>query len=819
MEKARKPLALRLARVAVIALACLLAAHLLLRFTPYPELAAFQGRSHGFAAHDRSGRLLRVFPAEDGVRREWAALEEIPPGVLRVFIQAEDRRFFIHPGVDPAAVAAASVRNLRAGRTVSGASTITMQLARMIRPRAPGMRGKIGEAFDALRLEARLSKDEILELWINGIPFGSNIEGLPSASRARFGREPAHLDDARAALLAVIPRRPALFDPAREPQMAVGAALALSRRAGLGLDEAALMEAAADAAPDALVDAKRPFFAPHFTDRLALLRHGGGGGQHAAQARSARVRSTLDLDLQLFAERRLNTELALLEDNRVTTGAILVINNFSGEVLAYVGSASWFDYEASGQIDGVRVRNQPGSTLKPFLFAQALENGFAPNDILPDIPTVFGGVEAYSPANFNRRFNGPVRFRVALASSLNIPAVYVLERLGVGAFEEYLVRLGFDSIAESAVDHGLGLALGNAEVSLEELTRAFAVFPRGGRALELRFAEPQDYSQSQNHSQLQQRSQAQAPTVMSEYAAWLITDILADEPSRFLGFGRAPTMMTEFPSIFKTGTANQFQHIWALGASPSYTVGVWMGNFSGETVIGRTGSSIPARIASDLLYALENTRAENPWAFAARAFPQAPGAGASFPPAPGSGNLREARICSLSGMAATRACPGAVREWLFADAPLAPCAWHQPGAQGQRGGDFRGAFHGEAFAAAAWEWDSAAERTPEFPPEYQAWLAERFRRGTVAPAASGAARIRLPVSGSVFHFNPSLPPEFQAIRVETAGFGHGALVYANGALKGSLNPAGVFALPLRRGSHRIAVADENGFDEVEITVR
>jgi len=786
MNLTRKTPAFRIAKIALAVSLCLLAVHLFLRLTPYPELEAFRARSYGFAVHDRNGRLLRVFPADDGVRREWVPLGEIPPGVLRVFLHAEDRRFFLHPGIDPAAVAAAGVRNLRAGRTVSGASTVTMQLARMINPRGHGMRGKIREGFDALRLEARLSKDEILELWINNIPFGSNIEGLPAAGRARFGREPAHLDDARAALLAVIPRRPALFDPAREPGMAVSAALSLSRRAGLGLDEATLTDAAAEASPDMLVEAKRPFFAPHFTDRVARLSRRETG---------TRIRSTLDLDLQLFAERRLVSELSLLEANRVNNGAILVIDNQSGAVLVYVGSASWFDDAASGQIDGVTVRNQPGSTLKPFLFAQALENGFAPNDILPDIPTVFGGGEAYSPTNFNRRFHGPVRFRVALASSLNIPSVYVLERLGVGAFEEYLVRLGFDSIAESTMDHGLGLALGNAEVTLEELTRAFAVFPRGGRTLELRFTETRGQS-SAGTLPPETPSADASLAVMSEYASWLVTDILADGPSRFLGFGQAPTMATTFPSIFKTGTANQFQHIWALGASPRYTVGVWMGNFSGETVIGRTGSSIPARIASDLLYALEGRRPETPG-----------GALAGFPRAPDTGNLREARICSLSGMAATPACPGIAREWLVAGTPLGSCTWHLPA--GTRGS---GDFLAESGVAR-----NSPGNAPEFPPEFQSWLAERFRRGTVAQ--SGDSRIRLPVSGSVFHFNPALSPEFQAIRVETVGFGPGALVYANGVLQGSVNHAGVFALPLRRGSHLIVVEDGAGYDAVEITVR
>ena len=738
----------RFVKIACVVLACLLLPHLALRLAPYPELAAYRGRSWGFAALDRNGRTLRVFPAADGVKREWVSLNAIPAETLRVFIRAEDRRFYLHGGLDPLAIAAAAVRNRQAGRTVSGASTITMQLARLIKPHGRDMAGKIGEAFDALRLEARLSKNQILELWINGIPFGSNIEGIAAISRARFGREPAALDDARAALLAVIPRRPGLYDPAINPQAAVNAALALSRRLKL---DASAVHAAAAAAPETLAETKNPFFAPHFSSRAAA----------AWGSRSTPLRTTLDLDLQSYAEKRLAAELALLEHNRVSNGAIVVIENDSGAVRAYVGSASWFDDASGGKIDGVRVENQPGSCLKPFLYALALEKGFAPNDILPDIPTVFGSGEAYSPANFNRRFNGPVRFRLALASSLNVPAVYLLERLGVHNFENYLAALGFTSIERTAGTHGAGLALGNAAVSLEELARAFAVFPRNGRTVELRFTE-EEKPDGETERQ-----------VMSPYSAWIIADILSDRSSRFVGFGPAPALTTEFPSIFKTGTANQFQHIWALGASRRFTVGVWMGNFSGQTVVGRTGSSIPARIAADLLTALEGSAALEP--------------ATGIRPAPGS--ARAAAICALSGMAASPACAGTVREWLPPERALAPCSWHRLPAH-----------------------------APVYPPEYQAWLGERFRQGSAA--RSGGAVIRIPVPGSVFYFDPALPPEAQAIRVETAGFGAEALVYANELLQGSVNQAGVFALPLRRGRQRIAVEDESGqIAETEIEVR
>jgi penicillin-binding protein 1C len=753
----------KIVRTAAAALVCLLFLHAVLRFTPYPELKNYRNRSYGYAVLDRKGRLLRVFPSEEGVKREWLPVGEIPDSVLRIFIRAEDARFYLHPGIDPAAVIASVFRNLRAGRIVSGASTITMQLARLLKRRDHGLKGKLLEAFDALRLEARLSKKQILELWINGIPFGSNIEGLPAFSRARFGREAKDLDDARAVLLAVIPRRPGLYDPAHSAAQsgnaAVNAALALARRCRLNLDETALTQAAAEADPGKLAEQKTPFHAPHFTDRIAP-----GGRQPA--------RSTLDLDLQLYAEKRLMSELSLLVNNRVGNGAVLAIDNATGDILVYAGSASWFDDANSGKIDGVRTRNQPGSCLKPFLYALALEKGFTPNDILPDIPTVFGGGEAYIPGNFNRRFNGPVRFRIALASSLNIPAVYLLERLGVRNFENWLAELGFDSIAASAGGYGLGLALGNAEVSLEELTRAFSAFPRGGLAADLRFTIDSPKEEGRR--------------IMSPYSAWIITDILSDHASRFTGFGPAPTLSTGFPSMFKTGTANQFQHIWALGATPRYTVGVWMGNFSGETVIGRTGSSIPARIVSDLLTALEQTAIAP--AIAPATAPASTEKG--FSPVPG--GARKARICSLSGMAAGPYCTGSVVEWLPEEGKENHgfCSWHRQ------------------LGAA-----------PVYPPDYQAWLAERFRRGNSEFQTSGGARIRLPVSGSVFYYDSALPDEAQAIRIETSGFGADALVYANDVLQGSLNSAGVFVMPLRRGRLRVTVEDGNSFGAAEIEVR
>jgi penicillin-binding protein 1C len=486
--------------------------------------------------------------------------------------------------------------------------------------------------------------------------------------------------------------------------------------------------------------------------------------------------------MQFYAEKRLADELALLEKNRVSGGAVFAIDNRSGAVLVYVGSASWFDEENSGKIDGVRVVNQPGSCLKPFLYSLALEKGFAPNDVLPDIPTIFGGSEAYSPVNFNRRFNGPVRFRVALASSLNVPAVYLLERLGVRSFEEYLADLGFDSIARTMGSNGTGLALGNAGVSLEELVRAFSVFPRGGRTVVLRWVEAAKAEREDGERQ-----------IMSPYSAAVIADILSDRASRFVGFGPAPSLATSFPAMFKTGTANQFQHIWALGATERFTAGVWMGNFSGETVVGRTGSSVPARLAADLLGALEQAEPAGIARTTAEGSRAPSRPGGLLPAGEFPGTARDVEICALSGMAAGPFCGGLVHEWLLPESLPGLCSWHR-GAGGE----------------------------PVYPPEYQAWLRERFR-GALIPAEAenpDGAYIRIPVSGSVFYLDPALPPEAQALRIEAAGFDAEAHVYVDDVLQGSLNRAGVYVLPLRRGSHRILVEDEKGRSaKTEIVVR
>ncbi len=749
MTRRRRRWLLALAAAGGLAL-CL---KLLLSLWPYPELPAFQSAGSSTRFLDRHGELLDILPLEGGLLREFTPIPRIPAVLQEAFLAAEDRRFYWHLGIDPLAVIRAVGQNRRAGRTVSGASTITMQLARMIRKRGDGWQAKMGEAWDALLLEARLPKRRILEMYLNHVPFGFQAEGVTSGARLFFGRSVQDLRPEEALLLTVIPRRPTRYDPRdnRVPSIAAARELArstgLARKWGLPLTESGFS--------DRLRIARGwedTSHAPHFVRFLARSRSGLHG--------LSEVRTTIDLGLQEELEAAIRTQVWAYARQRMTTGAGIVFDNHTGDVLAYVGSADWYDQPNQGQNDGVQAANQPGSCLKPFLYSLALERGFTPNMVLPDIPQDFGGAEVYVPANFNRRFSGPVRLRVALASSLNVPAVYTLQRLGVQSFADFLASFGFDSLASQRERLGVGLALGNAEVSLFALTRAFSVFPRGGAPLAPRMLQADGEG-------------GQAAPIISAYTAAEICRILSDQPSRFLGFGSARAMNTPFAAMFKTGTANQFQHVWALGATPDYTMGVWMGNFTGDTIIGRTGSGIPARVVADILSEI--------------ALP-----GSVFPEPPES---RRVTVCSLSGGIPDGACPSVVEEFLPRGIDVPVCTYHHKTARGIQ---------------------------TTYPPEYAAWLREGRKAGGVAEASpEDGLQITQPVNGAVYFLDRSLPASHQGIGLQTTGwYEPGLEVRVNGALLALLPPDGSAVLPLSRGDFTVEIrGGERIWDRVRYQVR
>lgn len=814
-----------------IVFAALMAVYFALRLAPYPELEAFLARPFSARVYDRNGILLQIVPLEGGLRREYVPYGTLEAGgIAKVFVEAEDERFYYHPGVDPLSIVRAALANIAAGRLVSGASTITMQLARIIAAdgRGGGLGRKFAEAVNALRLEARFTKKEILEMYLNSTPFGFQTEGLASAARSFFSTEADMLTPAQIFCLAVIPRRPALYNPIQNPAECKDAAASLQKkflRSPANRKRFPAFAAITDEDWDFTVKrAKRfdyPFEAPHLVRYLLAtapvyggvalkaadlggdgrppkpangrrgLEAGGRGGEAAVSRKGcgnrapllnkknqnagnmpvskAEIRLSVDIHLQRYIEALIAENVGRYGAERVNQGAAVVLDNGTGEVLAWVGSAA-FGGGDGGQVDGALARNQPGSGMKPFLYALALERGIAPATVLADVPVSFGGEEIYIPQNFNKRFNGPVTLRQALASSLNIPAVQLLYRLGVNDYIDFLRRLGFNGGSGGGEEDfsaaGLGLALGNAPVSLVELARAFSVFPNDGKLMDVDFFF---------HDGRAGDSAARAESVISPDTARVICAFLSDSDARYLAFGRARNFTANFPLIVKTGTANQYQSIVALAASRRFTGAVWMGNFSGETVIGQTGSSVPAAIVRDsLVFQHENyARSAPPESLAFRE-PE--------------GYVRRP-VCVVSGLSPTDACVTSIYEYTDRLSPPPPCDWHRV---------------------------EDGRITARYPAEYQGWLLNSRREGELEHGGSGLA-IVTPRDGFVFF--ASAGGENDAIPVEVIGGASGELlVFYDGERRVVRRPFRFF-LPLERGRHTLAVRCAGEDREVEFTVK
>jgi penicillin-binding protein 1C len=773
-----------------LALGCLLLCCLLLRFSPYGDLAAFRERPCSTRFYDRNGRLVQIVPLEEGLRREYRSLEEIPPELAAVFVYAEDARFYSHTGIDPSAAFRALVQNLTARRRISGASTITMQLARLIAGSAGGapggLGGKILEAVNALRLEARLSKKDILELYLNSVPFGFQTEGVASAARNFFASELNMLSPAQIFCLAVIPRRPAAYNPLTGAGPAAAQQLQARFARNGPVRRYPLLAAvheedwrfAVSRAGRFAYPQEMPHLVRHIRTELAAGLRGGGPGSAGRTGRRgppAEMILSADLALQHYLEGLISGNIARYYRSRITNGAAVVIDNASGEILAWVGSADYNNVSAAGQIDGVTAANQPGSSMKPFLYAMALERGFKPADVLADIPMDFGTEALYIPQNFNNRFNGPVRFRAALASSLNIPAVSLLYRLGVRGYIDFLLSLGFDSLEASGEDAGLGLALGNAPVSIAELVRAFSVFPRDGMLIPLtweRAAEripaeqaPAGTGPGGASPPPEARTAGGPVRIMAADTARIICSFLSDQSARVLAFGAGRNFITPFPVMFKTGTANQYQNITALGATPRYSAAVWMGNFTGETVIGRTGSSIPAAIVRDALLFLQ---------------------GSSGPAFPEPENFVLEPVCTLSGMKPSADCPSVIGEYVPGDSEPEPCTWHRAS-------------------------------TVVYPAEYQRWFFSLPRQGELDYAAA-PLEIITPRDQFVFLSGPGLASGNDSIPVEvTGGSGGELLAEYDGAAFTVVRPF-VFYLPHDSGDHVLTVRNGGETATVRFTV-
>ncbi len=483
--------------------------------------------------------------------------------VTSALIAVEDRRFYSHPGIDPIAVARATRDNLRAGRVVSGASTITMQAGRMLRrEQARTLSAKISDAVLALRLELWHSKEDILNLWLNRAYFGRGAHGIGQASMAWFGKPPSDLTLAEAAFLVGIPQR-----PARTPAQLVQR----QRHVLRALERAGVIspETAKDAEDQSLTFAEPPSHRA-LAAHLAIPLSG---------ANQPNTRTTIDFDLQRSVEALATAHLAGRRDEQIGNVAAIVLENETGRILAYLGSADYFDEHALGANDGVRMLRQPGSALKPFIYGLAFQKGMiGPDTILRDEETPF--VEAgaaFSAENYDRRYHGPVPARVALASSFNIPALVLTHQLGPGAVLETLQAQGFQSLSLDPEHYGVGIALGNGEVTLLELARAYAGLgrPELPRVHAIAGSPLLRDAQSNLHPE----------------TGRLLLDILSDPLARAPGFGRGGPLELPFPLAAKTGTSKDYRDNWAVGVTPAHTIAVWAGNFDGAPMRSVSGVS------------------------------------------------------------------------------------------------------------------------------------------------------------------------------------------------------------------------------------
>lgn len=532
---------------------------------------------------DRNDRLLRAFTTDEGRWRLPVTHGDVDPRYLQLLFTFEDRRFYQHGGVDALAVLRAGLQVVWHGRIVSGASTLTMQVARLLDQRHERTaRGKLHQMLRAIQLERRLSKAQILDLYLRLAPFGGNLEGVRAASLAYFGKEPRRLSLGQAALLVALPQSPEARRPDIRGNSALGArrrVLERARDAGL-VSTAAYKRAAAEALPTGRI--AFPMLAPHL---------GEAEWQATRQSVSPRKVHRLTIDRQLQSSlQKLAARHARARGARLSA-AILVVEHDTGKVRAHVGSAGFLDAHRFGAIDMVEAVRSPGSALKPVIYGLAFDAGLAhPETLIEDRPTRFG---AYRPENFDDTFRGTVTIREALARSLNIPAVKVLDRLGPGRFLGALAKAGVTTTLPAETEPSLAVALGGVGVTLRDLTAIFAATARGGQPLTLTHRRDAIDVDSRKPKRL-----------LSTHAAHHLTDILRDAP---------PPPNTRAGRIaFKTGTSYGYRDAWAVGYDGRHTIGVWIGRPDMVSTPGLLGRTAAAPILFDAFARISARRAPFP---------------------------------------------------------------------------------------------------------------------------------------------------------------------------------------------------------------
>ena len=522
------------------------------------------------------GSVLHAYLTPDQKWRMQAELPDISPVLKKTIVYKEDKYFYFHFGINPVAVVRAIYINIIRGERTSGASTITMQVVRLLQPKQRTYSNKILEMFRALQLELHYSKQEILQMYLSLAPFGSNIEGVKAAALLYFGQTPQALSLAQVATLSIIPNNPRLLRPGiNNPAILKERNRWLSYFGRKNLFEKSMITIAL-IEPLEMARHEAPSCVPHFSRQVSVRFPG-----------KLCVETFIDRRIQEMLENILYAEVRHTSNMNITNAAAVVIDNKSGTIKAYAGSADFTDSGSQGQVDGVVALRSPGSTLKPFLYALAIDKGLiTPKMKLNDIPANFNG---YRPENYDQTFRGPVSMELALEQSLNIPAVKLADQLGIDYFKESLANAGFNWINKHRRQLGLSVVLGGCGVKLIELTTLYTAFANQGVYHPVRWAKDQPASQPIN--------------LFSPAAVYMITEILTqlhrpDLPNLFDNSVHMPHI------AWKTGTSYGRHDAWSVGYNPEYTIGVWMGNFNGQGVAELNGSDFAAPLLFKIFNAI-----------------------------------------------------------------------------------------------------------------------------------------------------------------------------------------------------------------------
>jgi penicillin-binding protein 1C len=767
---------------------------------------------------DRTGEPLRFFLPADERWRFPVKLSELPPELPRALVASEDRWFYRHPGVDPVAIVRAAWSNLRAGEVVSGASTIPMQIARMADPGPRTLVAKLRESFRAFQLERRYSKTELLEIYLNLTPYGGNLEGIGTAAWFYFGKEPDQLSLGEIALLTALPRSPVRYDPTLHPAAARAARDRVLRQLA---DRGAFPRGEIGNARRQSVPRTRrrpPMAAPHFTQQVVAQLPG-----------QTRIHTTLDRRLQAIAEEQVVNRIRELRDQGIGNAAVVVIENDTRAVRALVGSAGFDETYFKGQVNGAIARRSPGSTLKPFLYAMAMDEGrIIPDSYLLDVPTDFSG---YVAENYDDRYRGRVTVRDALIQSLNACAVRLLAEVGLRDFHRLLKDGGLATLDRPAHRYGLPLILGAGEVTLLDLTNLYATLAEEGKHAAYRVIEgPHPLSPSPialppagrggTHAGSVRRSRLHSPSyvpplpvgregdgrggqgvrLFSPEAATLVTEILTDV--RRPDLPESWDLAVGVPSVaWKTGTSYGHRDAWAVGFSRRYTIGVWVGNFDGRPRKGISGSQHAGPLLFDLFRALD---------------PGGPrGDGRPDDWTRRVHDLDRIELCAESHELPGPFCPLRIQAtYLPGRTHLKECTWHRQVLVDSETGEL---LSGDCVRERPHE----LRRLTVFPAELVAWWRAQGSPIPDPPRLSSACRgipageppkIVSPDAATPYRLRSDSPPEYQRIPLIARTGAEAARLfwYQDGLLVAATGPGESCFLPGQPGEHRLVVTDDLG---------